>query len=235
MSIRKCAIGYASSFILLPLTLFQFLGGSDYFPRILLPRGLIYYTLLVIFIFVFSYLFAYLFFHPKRRYHRMSERGWQISEGGYGGLKKLYHKLLIYNVPWTVLLCVFAIVPRIVATQFHGPLYIAIGGSTLFLPVAISIDVWDRLHVLRKTKPGKLCKVAELHDVYDASMIRRHMESEGIICHFQGYYHRRLLYFFGPYVDISVKVAERDRQSAEELLRKYYNGLGLLGEQTTET
>jgi preprotein translocase subunit SecY len=228
------AIGYASSLIFLPLTVSHFLNGGDYFTRILFPRGLMYYTLLVIFIFVFSYLFACLFFHPKRRYHRMSERGWQISEGGYNALKSLYHKLLIYNFPWTVLLCVFAIVPRIVTTQFDGPLYIAIGGSTLFLLVAISIDVWDRLNVFRKTKPGKLCKVAELHDVYDASMIRRHMESEEIICHFQGYYHRRLLYFFGPYVDISVKVAERDRQSAEELLRKYYNGLGLLKEQATK-
>jgi len=224
----NAAIGYASSFILLPLTLFHFFDGGDYFARILLPRGLIYNALLVIFIFVFSYLFAYLFFHPKRRSHGMSERGWQIKEGDYNSLKGLSRKLLIYNFPWTVLLCVFAIVPHILITQFSMPIYI--GGATLFLPVAISIDVWDRLNVLRKTKSTKLCKIAELHDVYDASMVRRHMESEGIFCHFQGFYHRRLLYFFGPYIDISVKVAATDRESAEELLRKYYNGLGLLRE-----
>ena len=110
--------------------------------------------------------------------------------------------------------------------QFNLPF--SIGGSTLFLPIAISLDVLDRLNVLRKSKSGGLCKIAELHDVYDASMIKNHMQSKGIICHFQGYYHRHLLYFFGPYIDISVMVSERDRESAEELIRKYYNGLGLV-------
>ena len=156
----------------------------------------------------------------------MAERGWQIKEGDYNALKDLSRKLLIYNFPWTILLCVFAIVPHVLITQFDVPIYI--GGSTLLLAVAISIDVWDRLNILRKTKPVKLCKVAELHDVYDASMIKNHMQSAGIICHFQGYYHRHILYFFGPYIDISVMVSERDRESAEELIRKYYNGLGLL-------
>jgi preprotein translocase subunit SecY len=225
------AMGYATSLILLPLTLFHFFDGGDYFARILLPGGLIYHALLVIFIFVLSYLFAYLFFHPKRRFKRMSERGWQIKEGDHNALKELCRKVFIYNFPWTVLLCVFAIIPHILITRFDAPF--SIGGSTSLLLVAISIDVWERLNVLRKTRSGELYKIAELHDVYDASMMRRHMESEGILCHFQGYYHRHLLYFLGPYIDISVKVAERDRESAEELIRKYYDGLGLLQAQTS--
>jgi len=61
-------------------------------------------------------------------------------------------------------------------------------------------------------------------------MIKNHMQSEGIIGHFQGYYHRHLLYFFGPYIDISVMVLEKDREPAEELMRKYYDGLGLVRE-----
>ena len=54
------------------------------------------------------------------------------------------------------------------------------------------------------------------------------MESKGIIPHLQGYYHRHLLYFFGPFIDISLMVAETDTKAAEKLLRRYYNGLELL-------
>lgn len=220
------AIVYAVSLIMLPVTLSHFFGWGGRFIGILSSSGLGYNVLLAIFIFVFSYLFAYLFFHPKRRLDKMSERGWQFPESDHVKLNYLSRKLLVYNFPWTVLLCALAIIPHVLITQFNLPFYI--GGSTMFLPIAISLDVLDRLNVLRKSKSGRLCKIAELHDVYDASMIIKHMQSEGIICHFQGYYHRHLLYFFGPYIDISVMVSERDRESGEELIRKYYNGFGLV-------
>jgi len=220
------AIGYATSLIMLPFLLFPSLGRNELFGEISSPGSLIYNVVLVVFIFVLSYLFAYLFLHPRRRFNTMSERGWQVNRGDHNALKNLSRKLLIYNVPWTVLLCLLAIIARVLITRFDVPFYI--GGSTFLVVVAVSIDIFDRLNVLRRSKSGALCKIAELHDVYDASIIKRHMESEGITCHFQGYYHRRLLYFLGPYIDMSVMVSEGDREAAEELMRAYHGGLGLL-------
>ena len=55
------------------------------------------------------------------------------------------------------------------------------------------------------------------------------MQSVGLSCHLQGYYHRQLLYFLGPYIDIRLMVDEQDLESAEKILKDDHNGLGLLG------
>ena len=60
-------------------------------------------------------------------------------------------------------------------------------------------------------------------------MIKKHMQSVGLSCHLQGYYHRQLLYFLGPYIDIRLMVDEQDLESAEIILKDHHNSLGLLG------
>ena len=47
----------------------------------------------------------------------------------------------------------------------------------MYLAVAISLDIIDRFNVSHNSKSGKLVKIAELHDVYDASMIKNHIKS----------------------------------------------------------
>jgi len=65
------------------------------------------------------------------------------------------------------------------------------------------------------------------HRSYDSSMIKRHIKSEGVPCHLQGFYHRHLYYFFGPYLDISLMVANDKAEFCRGIIKNYYNGLGL--------
>ncbi len=222
----KEAISYSSPFTMLPLTFLHFFGDSDYLENLLSPGAVIYNILFALFIFILSYLFAWLFFNPKRRLDKMRERGWEFPESDHNIIEYLSRRLLIYNLPWTVLLCALVILPQIFLNHFDVPFYI--GGTSMYLAVAISLDIIDHFNVLLKSKSGKLVKIAELHDIYDASMIKNHMKSEDILCHFQGYYHRHLLYFFGPYIEMSLMVDESDREPAEKIIQGFYNGLGLL-------
>jgi hypothetical protein len=92
---------------------------------------------------------------------------------------------------------------------------------------AISIDVIDRWRFSAKSAHAPV-KIAEYHDIYDAAMIRGHLTAQGIESCLQGYHHRLLLYFFGPYIDISLLVAAPDKDRANQLIEEYYGGLGLV-------
>jgi len=219
------AIMFASSFLMLPVTLLHFFSNGDKYPEYLSPDSFIYNIVLAISVCLFSFLFAILFFHPKRRLKKMLRRGWQFLDNEEVASKNLCRKVSIYNIPWTALLCVLAVVPNIAIYWCDVPFYL--GGAGLIVAVAISLDLVSRYAAQRRSPSSKFRKIAEFHDVYDAAMIKAHMHAEGILCHFQGYYHRHLLYFFGPYIDVSLMVPESDEESAKALLNKYYNGLGL--------
>lgn len=220
------AIPYAISIVMFPVTLGNFMGRGDSFACIYNPTSFFYNASQVLFIFAISYLFAWLFLHPARRLKRMRERGWIFSKSDQNIKSYLSQKLLIYNLPWTALLCSLAVLPHILIVSFNTPFYI--GGSSLYLAIVIALDIFDRYKAQRQSRTGRLIKIAELHDVYDAAMIKKHLESKGVISHLQGYYHRHLLYFFGPFIDISLMVGKTDTKAATELLRKYYKSLGLL-------
>ena len=46
----------------------------------------------------------------------------------------------------------------------------------------------------------------------EAKFMKNVLKQNGIPCFLEGYYHRSILYFFGPYVEISLFV-QRDRES----------------------
>jgi len=170
-----------------------------------------------------SFLFAFLFLYPKRRFEQLSNRGW--TPQGFE-VADLWKRVLFYNVPW-VLFVYYAIkLPDIVSHFFSGNFYA--GGIDLLIGIAVVLDVVDRIRLVNETSGVTLVKIAELHDVYDATMIKNHLAEEGIPCHFQGYYHRSLLYFFGPFIEISLMVPKMDVEQCETVLKDFYGGLGLL-------
>jgi len=219
-------IPYALSIVMLPVTIGNVMGCGGSFTWLSNPASFFYNASQVILIVAISYLFAWLFLHPARRLRRMRERGWAFSISDQDTKSYLSRKLLIYNLPWTVLLCGLAVLPHILIVSFNVPFYI--GGSSLYIAVAIGLDILDRYNIQHQSQTGRLIKIAEFHDVYDATMIKKHLESKGIISHVQGYYHRHLLYFFGPFIDMSLMVGENDTKAAAKILRKYYKSLGLL-------
>ena len=220
------AFTYAASIILFPMTILSFFDTGHNFLNSFRPGTLLYSTFFVLLVFGLSYLFAWLFFHPKRRIIKMKETGWQFSNPEMVSENYLRRRLFIYNLPWMLFLCALGVLPNILITSFKIPFYI--GGSSLYIAVAIGLDVLDRCHFQQQTGSSRVVKIAEFHDIYDASMIKKQLASEGIRCHLQGYYHRHLLYFFGPYIDVGMMVAKEDVEFCCGIIKRYYNGLGLL-------
>jgi preprotein translocase subunit SecY len=222
----KIAVGYAGSILMLPATIFTFFEEEQHILNYFRPDSFFYNVFNVLLLFLLSYVLAVLFLHPKRRIIKLHQRGWEFPDFDDNSGKFLVRKLVIYNLPWTLFLCVLAVLPRIPITVFEYPFYI--GGASLYIAVVIGLDILDRYNVQRCTPSGQLVKIAEFHDIYDSSMIKKHLKSEGVPCHMQGFYHRHLYYFFGPYLDISLMVGKDKTEFSRNIIKKYYNSLGLL-------
>ena len=211
---------YASTIIMLPITIaYSFNLGTSFLDGF--RPGTFWYNFVnVLIVMLFSFALGWAFLHPKRRIIKLKSWGWSIKGNDTEAAAYLLKRQFIFNMPWTLFLCLMAVVPTTLITGADVPFYI--GGSSLPLVVAISLDLIGRFRFSQKTSHRPV-KIAELHDIYDADMVRAHLESQGVDCHLQGYYHRKLLYFFGPIIDISLLVADQDQEKARELIRKYYN------------
>ena len=221
------AMSFAASLLMLPGMMF----GAMRLPvrPLSRPDGWLYNCCFVVLVFALSCLLAWLFFHPQRRLRRLRERGWELADPKQASERSLVRKLLIYNLPWTVLLCAVGVVPYVmngVSNVLYRTIFMV--EASLLLFVAVGMDIVDRYNAQRGKRSVRLVRIAEFHDVYDASMVRAHLASEGIACHLQGYYHRCLLYFFGPYIGIGLLVDQDAAERCGEILRRYYNSLGLL-------
>ena len=57
-----------------------------------------------------------------------------------------------------------------------------------------------------------------------AGLVKSLLEQKGLPCYLRGYYHRALLYFFGPYIEISVLVPEDRMTDTKEVIENYLDG-----------
>ena len=71
--------------------------------------------------------------------------------------------------------------------------------------------------------------MGELHDVPMAGLLKSLFEQKGLPCYLKGYYHRALLYFFGPYIEISVLIPEDRVTDAKEVIENYLDANMLTG------
>ena len=88
--------------------------------------------------------------------------------------------------------------------------YIAVSGLVLIRVVSISLDIIN--DVRARKKYGYFAKIDEFQKPYEAKFIKNLLEQNSIPCFLEGYYHRSLLYFFGPFIEISLYV-QRDKES----------------------
>jgi preprotein translocase subunit SecY len=221
----KEAIGLASQFIsifyILLFFLFDYRNNSNFFNQ----KSIEYYTFICIAVFVFSTLFSWLFFSPTQKMKTLRGWGWTTTESGdlLAGFSKTI--FLLYSTPWTIFLCCIALISTIPLGTFDTSFFIH--PLCLVTIAMVSLDIFSRAH-LRLKHDGDLYKIAELHDVYYAAMIKNHLASEQIAFHMQGFYHRHLLYFFGPFIPINLMVPSNQLSRVEEIMTRYYGSVGLV-------
>jgi hypothetical protein len=85
--------------------------------------------------------------------------------------------------------------------------------------VAIGMDLVGE--VLFRWRHGRLAKVAEFQDPWKSGLLQSLLQNKKIPCQVQGYYHRALLYFFGPYIEMSVLVPAKNADAAKEVIDTY--------------
>jgi hypothetical protein len=63
-----------------------------------------------------------------------------------------------------------------------------------------------------RKKHGYFVKIHEIQKPYEAKFLKNLLDQYDIPCFLEGYYHRSLYYFFGPFIEISLYV-QRDKEA----------------------
>jgi hypothetical protein len=94
-------------------------------------------------------------------------------------------------------------------------------GVSLIVAVCITLDLTGEL--LFRWRSDSLVRIAEFHEPWKAGLLRSLLEKEKVPCIVRGYYHRSLLYLFGPYIEMPVFVARSNENAARDVMRAYFN------------
>jgi hypothetical protein len=130
--------------------------------------------------------------------------------------KLLDKKLTLFALFGAVYLCVYAML-------FSPAIHIAIviSGLSLIRLVSISLDIIDE--VKARKEYGYFVKIGEFQKPYEARFVKNLLEEDDIPCFLEGYYHRSILYFFGPYVGISLCVQREKESEAINMIAELSN------------
>jgi hypothetical protein len=89
-------------------------------------------------------------------------------------------------------------------------------GLTALLVVCITLDLVNEARLRWRT--GSLVKIAEYQEPWKAGLMQNVLEGKNIPSVIRGYHHRALLYFFGPYIELSLYVPRQQAEDAQEIL-----------------
>jgi preprotein translocase subunit SecY len=212
-------VEWASMLIMLPTNVLLF-TKTTYFQWLIevLTRGGFWYFIIdsIVIIFLY-YLFTSFFYDPKKMAAVLKNKQASIVSPTGEEDEHYIDKSLESMIPIGALYLIFIVFIPQIAYRF---LPFILGGTVLITAVAIILDLIEEVHM--RGQGGNLVKVAELHDVPMAGFVRSLLEQKGLTCYLRGYYHRALLYFFGPYIEISVLVPEEKIADAREVIENYF-------------
>jgi preprotein translocase subunit SecY len=211
---------WTSTLIMLPTTVLLLIKNLAHpnweLPESLMPPGIWYYVIYFMITIFLYYLFTSFFYDPQKIVTFLKSRQASIVFPPGKKEESYIDRSLEALIPVAVVyLCFLVFVPQ-VTSRLPG---FYLGGVTLIITVAILLDLTEEIRT--RSKETNLIKVAELHDVPMAGLVKSLLEQKGLPCYLRGYYHRALLYFFGPYIEISVLVPEDRVTDATEVIENY--------------
>jgi preprotein translocase subunit SecY len=215
-------VEWTSLLTMAPLTLYGLVDKSASQKLIFsLSPGNIWYFIAYSIGIIFLYYFFTPFFYPPKKIGAFLKNR-QASIVPPPGIKEETYmgKSLRVMIPIGVLyLGLVVFTPHLIFSRIFGFSFGYFGGIGLIVTVAILLDLIEEMRLGRKG--NNFVKVAELHDVLKAGLLKSILLQKGLPCHLRGYYHRALFYFFGPYIEISVLVPDGQLSEAVSLIKKY--------------
>lgn len=208
----------ATTIIALPLTFLGYIINPPLYNTI----SALFYHNNISYYFVYSittillYFLLTLFFYNPKKIMAFSKNALFASKAGKAAADYINHNLKIMSFYGSFYLCLLILIPEIIILFFNFPIYL-VEGTELIIVVAVVLDLMEEISARKRI--DNMVKIAEFHDLPKAGIAKGLLESKGIPCFMKGYYHRALLYFFGPYIEISLLVPEDKRKEAEELIK----------------
>jgi preprotein translocase subunit SecY len=195
---------FAASIVMIPVTLMSF-GSSHRFYEYFQYGTMTYYITYTIITIILFFLFTSLFYDPDKIASFLKEKNAEpLLPEGFSFNELVDKKLTLFAIYGAVYLLVYSV---LLSPPMHA--FIAISGLLLIRIVSISIDISNEL---KARKDGYFVKIDEFQKPYQAKFIKNLLDLNDIPCFLEGYHHRSLLYFFGPFVEISLYV-KRDKES----------------------
>ncbi len=211
---------WVADIMLYPATLAGFMVTQNTFWRQLAiaisPGKPGYYICTILSIYLFYYIFSSFFYRPKSINHFLQDKAAVVADNSFDdAVKSIRYKWIAMAFVGASYLCFFSLLRDITFYFTDTP----ISGLAFIVTTVIALDFITELRIRRYS--GTLIKVAEFQKPMEAGLLRNLLKQHKIPCQLRGYYHRALLYFFGPYIEISVFVPEERAIEANDIIAKY--------------
>ncbi len=213
---------WAAAIIMIPATFASFSSSQviQSLAHALAPDSLIYNSILLIMIIFFYYLFTAFFYNSDKIIELLGNNNASlIAPNDYNAERYIDKSLEFMAFIGAIYLTFLLVIPTLLIVLFNNPTYL--GGISMIISIVVLMDIWEDIR--NRKSSGQLVKIEELHDIPKAGLLKSILETKGIPCYLRGYYHRALLYFFGPYIEVSVLVPADKVDDANEAIRKYMN------------
>ncbi len=189
-----------------------------------LHQGTVVYTAAsAVLIIILYFPITALFFNPRDMIAYLEERNASLIPGGNDGKRYIYRVLegmaLVGSLYLVLLPLSIQVIWQLLQTEVTP-----VNGFELIVAVCITLDLTGEL--LFRWRSNGLVRVAEFHEPWKAGLLRSLLEKENVPCVIRGYYHRSLLYLFGPYIEMPVFVERSNVNAAREVMRIYLNREG---------
>jgi preprotein translocase subunit SecY len=195
---------FSASIVMIPATFMSF-GSYHKFYEHFQYGTLTYFITYIIITIVLFFLFTSLFYDPDKIASFLKEKNAEpLLPEGFSFNRLVDKKLTLFAIGGTVYLLVYSV---LLSPAIHA--FIVISGLSLIRIVSISLDIFNEV---KARGNGYFVKIDEFQEPYQAKFIKNLLELNSIPCFLEGYYHRSLLYFFGPFIEISLYV-KRDKES----------------------
>ncbi len=203
----------AASFVMLPSTIRYFTPNYPEFFHYFQYGTLTYFITYGVIIAVLFFFFTSLYFDPDKILSFLKQKKGEpvLKEGTPFNimLDKKLTRLALYGSAYMIVFSV--LLSPAVLIDFY-----IISGLSLIALVSISLDI---ISEVKTRKNGFFVKIEEFQKPYEAKFIKNLLERNNIPCFLEGYYHRSLFYFFGPFIGISMYVHRSKESEALNILQ----------------
>ncbi len=186
-----------------------------------LHQGTVVYTAAsAILVIILYFVFTALFFNPRQMIDYLKERNASVLPDEIDGKRFIYRSLEGMAFIGSLYLVLVPLSLKFIWWLLQTGVA-RVNGISLIVAVCITLDLAGEL--LFRWRSDSLVRIAEFHEPWKAGLLRSLLEKEQVPCIVRGYYHRSLLYLFGPYIEMPVFVAGSNENAARDVMRRYVN------------